>query len=141
MSKCLKSCEKNKENNNNNKINKIDVYLEARLQEWSEWLTIGNELNIGYHSRSSIAMFADGKISNQKNNYSPKSISVNEHAEEIESMIVDLAKYKPIMADCLRYHYLNQASLRVSAKKLNISYTHYKFYIQMAKQWLVGRMG
>ena len=117
----------------------VDAYLEARLQEWAEWLRTGNFLNIGYQRQSSIAMFSEGKSINQSGKLKT-TVDVNVEAEEIEKMITEMARYKPIMADCLRYHYLNQQSLRNSAKKLGVSHTQYKLYVQMAKQWLVGRV-
>lgn len=117
----------------------VDAYLETRLQEWAEWLRTGNFLNIGYQRQSSIAMFSEGKSINQTGKCKT-TVDVNAQAEGIEKMIVEMAQYKPIMADCLRYHYLNQKSLRKSARSLGISHTHYKLYVQMAKQWLVGRL-
>lgn len=119
--------------------NVIDTYLESRLQEWAEWLRTGNFLNIGYQRQSSIAMFSEGK-SIDKTRKSKTTVDVNAQAEEIEKMISEMAQYRPTMADCLRYHYLNQQSLRNSAKKLGISHTQYKLHVQMAKEWLVGRM-
>jgi len=115
--------------------NVIDIYLESRLQEWAEWLRTGNFLNIGYQRQSSIAMFAEGKSINQTRK-SKMTVDVNLQAEEIEKMISEMAQYKSIMADCLRYHYLHQQSLRKSAKKLGILHMQYKLHVQMAKQWL-----
>ncbi len=116
----------------------VDAYLENRLQEWAECLRTGNALNIGYPRQSSIAMFSEGKSIN-KTRKSKTTVDVNAQAEEIEKMISEMAQYKSIMADCLRYHYLNQQSLRNSAKTLGVSHTQYKLYVQMARIWLVGR--
>ncbi|MDX2164342.1 MAG: antiterminator Q family protein [Gammaproteobacteria bacterium] len=118
--------------------NPMDAYLEHRLQEWAEWLKTGNFLNIGYQRQSSIAMFHEGKTINQTGK-SKASVETHEEAEEFERMVVQMAQYKPIMADCLRNYYLNQLSLRESAKKFGISHAQYGAYLQMAKQWLVGR--
>ncbi len=119
--------------------NPFDAYLERRLQEWAEWLKTGNFLNIGYHRQSSIAMFHQGKAINQ-NRKSKASVDAHEDAEEIEKMIVQMKNYKPLMADCLRHYYLSQMSLRESAKKFGISHAQYGVYLQMAKQWLIGRL-
>jgi len=117
--------------------NSIDDYLEACLNEWAEWSRTGNSLGLGYPRKSAIALFSEGKSISQ--NKTVKTISTNESSEIIEKMLAEMAQYKPIMADCLRYYYLNQQSLRNSAKKLGVSHTQYKLYVQMAKQWLVGR--
>ena len=120
--------------------NVVDAYLENRLQEWAEWLSTGNHLNIGYQRQSSIAMFTEGKSINRNNKIIKTNIDINEQAEEIEKMVSEMAQYKSILSDCLRYQYLNQKSLRDSANKLGISHTQYKLYVQMAKLWLVVRV-
>ncbi len=125
--------------NNNNNGNTFDAYLENRLQEWAEWLKTGNFLNIGYQRQSSIAMFQEGKTISPKAR-STSTITTHKDAEEIERMIVQMATYKPIMADCLRNYYLNQLSLRASANKFGISHVQYGAYLQMARHWLVGRL-
>ena len=119
--------------------NQLDDYLEYRLQEWGEWLNTGNFLNIGYQRQSSIAMFIDGKSINQSNTFC-KSVDINQSAEEMEKFVVEMAKYKPSMAEALRFHYLQHLSFRESAKRLNISYTQYNLYLQMAKAWLHSRI-
>lgn len=118
--------------------NLVDAYLESRLQEWAEWLKTGNSLSMGYPRQSVSALIMEGKsIGNKGNFYKP--IEINEIAEEIEKLVNEMARYKPLMAKVLRTHYLYQLSLRRSAKKLNISYGQYNLYVQMAKQWLLGR--
>ena len=119
--------------------NEIDAYLEVRLNEWAEWLSTGNHLNIGYQRQSSIAMFTEGKSISRNTKAVRANVDTNEQAEEIEKMVSEMAQYKSIMSDCLRFQYLNQKSLRNSAKELGVSHTQYKLYVQMAKQWLVGR--
>lgn len=118
--------------------NPVDIYLENRLQEWAEWLKSGNFLNIGYPRQSISALVMEGKSVSKKDNFR-KTVETNESAEEIEKFVVEMARYKPLMAKSLRMHYFDQLSFRRSAKKLNISYMQYNLYIQMAKQWLLGR--
>jgi DNA-directed RNA polymerase specialized sigma subunit len=124
----------------NKNSNDIDDYLETRLLEWAEWLSTGNHFNIGYQRESSIAMFSEGKSICRNDKAIKTNVDTNEQAEQIEKMVCEMAQYKPIMSDCLRHQYLHQKSLRDSAKKLGISHTQYKLYVQMAKLWLVGRL-
>lgn len=116
----------------------MDAYIERRLQEWAEWSKTGNFLGIGYQRQSSIAMFQDGKTINGRKTHK-NSLSANEGAEEMEKMIGEMAQYKPIIANCLRSYYLEQLSLRKSAKKLGISHAQYGVYLQMARSWLMAR--
>jgi hypothetical protein len=117
----------------------IDDYLELRLNEWGEWLRIGNSLGIGYPRQSILALIQEGKIIT-KNKKFRSIIETHENAEEIEKLVSEMAQYKLYMAQALRSYYLDSLSLRSGAKKLGISHTQYNLYVQMAKQWLVGRM-
>jgi len=119
--------------------NPMDVYLERRLQEWAEWLKTGNSLNIGYQRQSSIAMFHEGKTINSAGKPT-RGVETHEEAEEMEKMIAQMSRYKPIMADCLRNYYLNQLSLRNGSKRLGISHVEYRINVHMAKQWLCGKL-
>ena len=118
----------------------LDTYLEDRLLEWGEWLKTGNYYNIGYPRQSSIAMFAEGRCINQGLKSRP-TLDTHEAAEEMEKLVTTMAHYNPLMANCLRRYYLDQLSLRSSAQKMGVSHTQFKLYVQLAKQWLVGRMG
>jgi len=116
----------------------IDDYLEERLEEWAEWLRGGNFVGIGYPRQSTLELIRKGMIIGA-NQACPPVIQVNENAEEMEKYICQMGEYKPIMAQALRMYYLNRLSFRSSSKKLNISYMQFSIYIQMAKQWLIGR--
>ena len=88
----------------------IDSYLERRLTEWGEWLRTGNDLGLGYPKQSVLALIADGKTINQNSRSSPKTVSTtdtHENAEEMEKMVVKMAQYRPLMANCLRHYYAN----------------------------------
>jgi len=125
---------------NNDEINYFDAYLESRLDEWAEWLKTGNQFGLGYPKNSSFTLIQEGRVINQnKRNCYHKTVESHEQAEEIEKMMAEMSQYKPIMASCLRNYYLDQLSLRSSAKRLNISHTQFKAYVQMGKQWLAGR--
>ncbi len=116
----------------------LDEYLESRLGEWAEWLRGGNHLGIGYPRQSILALILEGKFIAQKRK-SRGILETNENAEEIEKLVCEMSEYKFEMAQALRLYYLDSLSLRSSSKKLGISYTQYKNYVQLGKQWLAGR--
>jgi hypothetical protein len=122
-----------------NKNKSIDEYLEERLEDWAEWLRGGNFVGIGYPRQSTLELIKNGMIYDKNKSHIPV-IQTNENAEEMEKYICEMAKYKPIMAQSLRMFYLDRLSFRTSSKKLKISISHYHLYIQMAKQWLMGKM-
>ena len=121
------------------KYDNFDDYLEDRLAEWGEWLRTGNSLGIGYSSQSILALIREGRIISRSKNFS-SVLETNERAEEIEKLIAEMAKYKFEMAQVLRCYYLDNLSLRSNARKLGVSHMQYNLYLQMAKQWLVGRL-
>lgn len=117
----------------------IDEYLEHRLDEWGEWLRVGNSFGLGYGKLSIIELIRQGRIVTKNKRFN-QFIETHEAAEEIENLVSEMAQYKLVMARALRSYYLDNLSLRSSAKKLGIAHTRYKLYVDMAKQWLVGRM-
>ncbi len=117
----------------------LDEYLESRLCEWAEWLRSGNQLGIGYPRRSILALIKEGKVIT-KNRQFCSVIETNDNAEEIENLVREMAQYKRVMAEALRNYYLDRLSLRRCARQFKISHMHYKLYIEMAKQWLIGRL-
>ena len=64
----------------------------------------------------------------------------NPDAEEIEKQICILAKQTKMLADALRVYYLTVGTMEQKAKKINTSYTQLKVHLNMAKQWLAGRL-
>ncbi len=116
----------------------IDDYLEHRLEEWGEWLRIGNSFGLGYGKLSFIELIRQGRIIT-KNKRFYQFIEAHEAAEEIENLVSEMAQYKLNMAQALRSYYMDNLSLRSSAKKLGISHMQYKLYVDMAKQWLIGK--
>ena len=64
----------------------------------------------------------------------------NEEAEEIELLVKEMAEHNNNMALALRCQYFSYGGCRVKAKKLKISHMKYKLYVDMAHQWLIGRL-
>lgn len=121
------------------KNEEIIKYLEGRLYQWAEWYSCGNFYGLGYPPCSiEYRIMREGIIIRSTPGSRP--LPTNDAAEEMESLVCEMAKHNNNMALALRCHYFNRGSLRSKSKKLNVSHTQYKYYIDMAHQWLAGRM-
>lgn len=113
-------------------------YLEERLYQWAEWYSRGNLYGLGYPPHSlEYRIMREGTLVRSTG---PVPLPTNEAAEEIEALVVEMLKYNRNMALALRIHYFNRGSLRTKSKKLNISYTQFRQYVESAHHWLLGRL-
>jgi hypothetical protein len=113
-------------------------YLEERLYQWADWYSRGNFYGLGYPSCSmEYRMMTEGVVAR---NSRPKPLPSNEAAEEIEKLVKEMTEYNQTMANALRCQYFLPGSLRSKATKLDISHSHFKHYVDMAHQWLAGRL-
>lgn len=69
-----------------------------------------------------------------------KPLSTSVKAEAIEKLIAEMAQYHPAMAAALRCHYFTRGSLREKARQLQLSYSQYRHLLELAHQWLIGRL-
>ena len=72
-------------------------------------------------------------------------LPTNESDEEIENLVSEMAQQNKTIALALRCHYFNRGSLRDKAKQLahmgvKMSHTQFKYYVDLAHQWLAGRL-
>jgi hypothetical protein len=118
-------------------------YVDRRLDEWANWYSKGNSYGLGYPQRSmEYILMTEGSLIK----YSvPQHLPCNEDAEEIEMLICEMAKQNKTMAYILRYHYFSTGALRGKAKNFSsdytsISYRKFKEYVDLARQWLAGRL-
>jgi len=118
----------------------MDEYVERRLIEWAEWFGRCTHGGIGYPKTSSIHMFIQGNFVKRKKRKTTIPLPSHEAAEEIEAFISEMYQHKPLMASALRLHYLDHLSMRINAKTLALSHTHFKLYVRMGKQWLAGKL-
>lgn len=116
-------------------------YVEYRLQQWADWYTRGNLYGIGYPSTSTeYRLMTEGNIVRN-----PGAILAPTHdgAEEMEILVKKMSEQNRVMALVLRCHYFTHDSLRLKANYLkkydiHISHNHFKQYVDMAKQWIIG---
>ncbi len=115
------------------------AYIEERLHQWAEWFSRGNLVGIGYPNRSiEHRIWREGGLLIKATGEKPSP--VNEAAEEIEKLIKEMSMQSEILAAVIRCHYFSQGSLRIKSKRVGISHTQFKHYVDMAHWWLVGRI-
>lgn len=114
-------------------------YIEKRLLQWAEWHSRGNWYGLGYPSSSiEYKLMTEGSITRDR--YAPRKLPSNSEADEMELLIKEMSSYNQKMALALRYHYFIGGSLREKAKKMEISHMQFKYYVDLAHQWLAGRL-
>lgn len=113
-------------------------YVEERLHQWAEWYSRGNLYGLGYPSCSmEYRLMTEGIVVKST---APKPLPCHEEAEEMEGLVKEMAKQNSHMAIAIRCYYFTYGALRIKAKKLHISHSQFKYYVNMAHQWLAGRM-
>lgn len=115
------------------------VYVERRLDEWARWYSRGNLPGLGYPPCSlEYRLMKAGGVRTQApgQRFSP----VNESADAMEKLVQEMALQNALMALALRRYYFHHRSLRTQATHVGVSYGKLKALVDMAKQWIVGRL-
>ena len=113
-------------------------YVEKRLDQWVRWFSHGNSYGIGYSSHSiEYTLMTVGILVKST---APKPLPCDEDAEEIEALVVEMAKQNNKMAAALRIHYFDKKKSRARSDEIEVSATQFKLYVNMARQWLAGRL-
>jgi hypothetical protein len=116
----------------------LKKYLDERLNEWAEWYSHGNWHGLGFSPCTvEYRLMTEGVVIKGT---APKHSASNEDAEEIESWVKEMSEQNFKMALALRYHYFTEGGFRMKAKKVLVSHTQFKKYVDMAHQWLAGRL-
>ncbi len=121
-----------------NQQDKYINYVKKRLDDWCEWYSQENSFGIGYASYTPEYQLMLLGIVNHRSSW--QNFPVNCAAEEIEWLVNEMAQQNLNMATALRYYYFTDGALRTKAKKLSISHSVLKAYVDMAHQWLIGRL-
>ena len=113
-------------------------YIETRLQQWAEWYVRGNNIGLGYPSRSiEHRLMIEGVVIAST---APRDVPYHADAEEIEALVCELAAYNEDLAAVLRIHYLMIGSIRQKSKVISLSREKFSHYIDLARMWLSGRL-
>jgi antitermination protein Q len=117
----------------------MQTYVERRLEEWGHWYSRGNLHGLGYPPCSiEYRLMHEGIVRTQPAGH--RAMPVNERAEEVEKLVQEMSLQNSSMALALRDYYFNYYSLRKQARAGGISHTQLKHLLDMAKQWVVGRL-
>ena len=117
---------------------KLEKYVEYRLQEWARWFSSGRFCGLGFPSRSiEYRLMTEAVIEKCRGK---RPLSCNEEAEEMEKFVKEMSEQNQKMALALRCYYFHGGGLRKKAKLLKISHTQLKYYVDMGIQWLMGRL-
>ncbi|MEO8964505.1 MAG: hypothetical protein ABI370_07530 [Gammaproteobacteria bacterium] len=113
-------------------------YVEKRLDHWAQWYSTGNYYGLGFHSETiEYVLMTVGVLIKST---SIKPTPCDEEAEEIEALIIEMAKHNIKMAMALKIQYLSKRKARDRSAELNVCATKFRIYVDMAKQWLAGRL-
>jgi hypothetical protein len=116
---------------------RFSEYVESRLQEWVEWF-FEDSSGLGYPRRSmEYVLMTEGIIDKTSG---ARRIPSNVAAEEIEALVLEMKKQNRRMAIALRIQYFEKRKSRDRSEALGISATQFRVYVDMARQWLAGRL-
>lgn len=120
------------------------------LLGYSQWRRFEQSLNRAIHSCNASGNQSDyhfanaGKMIEVGNeglkSGGPKPLPNNQNAEEIEFLVNEMFGQNNKMALALRIHYFGKRKSRDRSIELEISATRFRIYVDMARQWLAGRL-
>ncbi|MCD6040302.1 MAG: hypothetical protein K0S27_1702 [Gammaproteobacteria bacterium] len=124
-----------------NKIQKKEdfmIYVEKRLEHWAKWFKGGNHPGLGFRSETIEYVLMTVGIMIKSTGVKP--LPFDEDAEEIEALVTEMASYNSKIAAALRIYYFDRRKSRDRAYAIQLSATQFNHYVNMAKQWLAGRL-
>jgi hypothetical protein len=113
------------------------VMLESRLLHWGNWLVKTLTSGIGYPAQSTLVTALQGSPSTVAH-YLPD----NPDAEQIEKLVLEMAKKHKVWATVLRRHYTreNGETAERAAKALEMPDRTYRYRLHMARKWMEKRL-
>jgi hypothetical protein len=119
------------------KPNAMLSYVDHRLAVWARWQRRGNFYGLGYPACSiEYRLMHEGVLRTTARGQ--RAIEVNVPAEEMDALVMKLAKQQPLLAEVLRDYYFREGSLRVLAKAKGTSHTEMQRQVQQARYWIAG---
>lgn len=115
----------------------INDYVNYRLDQWADWYLRNGGFGLGYPKKSVEGKLIDnGGVLIKSTPY----LACNASAEEIEHLVVELTKQNERLAQVLREQYFGLGTMPRKAKRLGFSYAYFRTQLDMAKQWMAGRL-
>lgn len=117
--------------------NYVDDYVNLRLIDWAKWYNQANKIRLGYPTRSIEWKILHEGIVHQRQR-GPELVETNPAAEEIEEMLMLMAKQDNLMAAVIRKEYTLDKGQREKAELLKISPSYYCMMLKQGMKWLAG---
>jgi hypothetical protein len=115
----------------------IIIYINDRLSHWAKWFAYYGDYGLGFPHKSPEARLMDGDVRcRARTNYIPS----NSKAEETEMLVKELAGQNSRLAIALREYYFGAGNMIYKARRVGLSSSHFKVYVDLAKHWLIGRL-
>ena len=120
----------------------LKSYVEARLEHWADWYSKHNDYGLGYrrYSTEYQLMRSGGDFIRGTQQFILPSNKAAEQMELFVSQLADGDEAHKKIADVLRHHYFTRGNESQKAKAINMSTSHYRVLLGMAKYWLEGRL-
>ena len=122
------------------KNNTVTRYIEQRLKAWANYYLRYGDYGLGFPKKSLVATIMEGTGYTPGQGRAPQSIPENEAAEQMECLVNELALQNAKLATALRAYYFGVGSVKQRAQSIHVSYAHFRVQLDMAIQWLAGRM-
>jgi hypothetical protein len=113
-------------------------YVEQRLEHWAHWFSSDNHYGMGFHSHTIEYILMTVGVMIKSTGIKP--LSCDEEAEEIEHLVNEMCKQNFKMAMALRIQYFCKRKSRERVRELDISASKFRILVEMAKQWIAGRL-
>lgn len=119
--------------------NSVSATTEKRLVEWAYWAKRREDGGLGYPHRSVEGRLKEDGGVLPTSNYR-QQVGVDEAAEEIEQLIVELGQEGRERADALKLEYLAEEPLIIKARRMRLSRSQFIIYRDLGKAWIDGRL-
>jgi len=114
-------------------------YIDKRLIDWAEWFNRKTSLGTGFSPVAiEYRLMTEGHITREY--LGSKPLPVHDEAEQIELLILEMAKKHPRYARIIRHHYLRPAEVNKQAKRFRCSELAYYRLLHSARWWLINRL-
>ncbi|MEE8057202.1 MAG: hypothetical protein V3T17_05130 [Pseudomonadales bacterium] len=115
-------------------------YICYRLREWAKWRVYDNLPNIGYPSMSVEGRLMTYGTASGKDKTSQRSHRPHPAAEQIEDLLQEMRYYHAIEMKIISIEYLRSGTQEEKSRRMRMSASQYKTYLNLARAWLAGRL-
>lgn len=112
-------------------------YIDLRLKDWAAWLTTPAHRSLGFPQKNLVyRMMHEGHVLIRN---SSKGFEFKDSEEaEIDDAIQLLRRIEPNLAHIIYLEYLEPGTQLLKAKRMQLSVTQYRVWLDQARVWLYG---